>query len=89
MLASYPGTSGLGQRKSSFFTPACRAPGYKANYLRDVHLPLSGVLWYPAFSDLLGGQLAGTELCQWHVLAAQEKLPGGGGRSLCLFGVPC
>ena len=89
LLALYPGTRRLGWRKSSFFSLACQVPGYEAIYLHDVHLSLSGILWYPALSDLLGGQPAGTELCQWHVLAAQEKLPWGGRRSVCLFRVPC
>ena len=39
------------------------------------HSP-TGILWDPAFSGVPGGQLAGAELCQRHVLATQEELSG-------------
>ena len=47
-----------------------------------------GVLWHAALSRVPGGQLAGAELCQRHVLAAQEELSGGGWRAGGFFRVP-
>ena len=48
-------------------------------------LPPTGILWNAALSRVPSGQLVGPELCQWYVVAAQEKLSGRGRRTRRLF----